>query len=156
MTEGQGERVERFRAIYDAAYPRVMAYALRRGRTREDALDVVSETFIVAWRRLDDIPDDVRRIPWVYGVARRGLAPHHRAGNPPAPPGARLENDPGSAAPGFDAVHEALDALRPDDREILTLSAWDDLDNDEIAVVLDITQDRKSTRLNSSHGYISY
>jgi len=148
MTEGQGERVERFRAIYDAAYPRVMAYALRRGRTREDALDVVSETFIVAWRRLDDIPDDVRRIPWVYGVARRVLANHYRASTRRDRLVARLENDPGSATPGFDAVHEALDALRPDDREILTLSAWDDLDNDEIAVVLGITPAAVAVRLH--------
>jgi RNA polymerase sigma-70 factor (ECF subfamily) len=36
------------------------------------APDVVAETFLVAWRRLDDVPADP--LPWLYGVARRVLA----------------------------------------------------------------------------------
>jgi len=33
--------------------------------------DVVAETFLVAWRRLDDIPAEAR--PWLLGVARKTL-----------------------------------------------------------------------------------
>jgi len=58
MNEGHESPVERFRALYDTAYPRVMAYALRRARTREDALDVVAETMLTLWRRLEGIPTD--------------------------------------------------------------------------------------------------
>ena len=141
-------RVERFRALYDVAYPRLMAYSLRRARTHEDALDVVSETFAVAWRRFDDIPDDERRIPWVYGVARRVLANHYRATSRRHRLTTRMESEPAVTTPEFDAVHEALDALRPDDREILTLSAWDDLDNTEIAVVLSMTASAVAVRLH--------
>ena len=39
--------------------------------------DVVAETFLVAWRRIDDLPDDVR--PWLLGVARKTLSTHLRS-----------------------------------------------------------------------------
>ena len=146
-----GERVERFRSLYDAAYPRIMAYALRRARTREDALDAVSETFMAVWRRLDDLPDEPRRIAWVYGVAHRVLANQYRGLDRLARLTKRVE---GTAAPepqtdpDFDQVHRALQALRPGDREILTLHAWEELDNDEIGVVMGITRPAVAVRLH--------
>lgn len=155
MSEGHESRVERFRVLYDDAYPRVMAYALRRARTREDALDVVAETMLVAWRRLDQIPADQRRLPWVFGVARRVLANHYRAVARGDRLAARAAHQPHSAAPEFDAVHEALDALRPDHREILTLAAWDDLDNNEIAVVLGITPAAVAVRLHRARARLA-
>lgn len=141
------ERVERFRLLYDAAYPRVLAYALRRARTREDALEVLSETMLIAWRRLDDIPEGERRLPWMFGVARRVLANQYRAAD-------RRERLTGSLVPRpdrepeFDLVHEALESLRPADREILTLAAWEDLENREIAAALGIAPGTAALRLH--------
>ncbi|HSQ37748.1 MAG TPA: sigma-70 family RNA polymerase sigma factor [Acidimicrobiia bacterium] len=155
MSEGHESRIERFRALYDTAYPRMMAYALRRARTREDALDVVSETMLTVWRRLDEIPTDRRRLPWVYAVARRVLANHYRTVARRDRLAARVVHEPGSATPEFDAVHQALDALRPDHREILTLTAWDDLDNDEIAVVLGITPAAVAVRLHRARARLA-
>ncbi len=148
MTEGPGDRVARFRVLYDAAYPRVAAYALRRARTREDALDVVSETMLTAWRRLDEIPEGPQRLPWVFGVARRVLANHYRAAGRQERLVTRAAQDPPGAAPQLDLVHEALHALQPDQREILTLAAWDDLDNREIAGVLGLTPAAVAVRLH--------
>ena len=155
--ESHGERVERFRLLYDVAYPRIMAYTLRRARTREDAYDAVSETFAAVWRRLDDIPDEPRRIPWVYGVARRVLANQYRG----ADRRARLDERMTAAAapapdPDFDHVHRALDALRPEDREILTLSVWDDLDNDEIATVLGVSPANVAVRLHRARRRLAH
>jgi len=155
MSEGHESRIERFRTLYDTAYPRVMAYALRRARTREDALDVVAETMLTVWRRLDEIPIDRRRLPWVYGVARRVLANHYRTVARRDRLAARVAYQPGSAAPEFETVHEALDALRPDHREILTLAAWDDLDNDEISVVLGITPAAVAVRLHRARARLA-
>lgn len=140
--------MDRFRALYDAAYPRVMAYALRRARSREDALDVVAETMLTAWRRLDDIPTDGRRLPWVFGVARRVLANHYRSADRRERLTARLTPPPAGADPDFAVVHEALAALSPTQQEILTLSAWDDLDNAEIAAVLGISPGAVALRLH--------
>jgi len=155
MSEGHGERVERFRAVYDAAYPRLMAYALRRARTRDDAHDVVADTMLIAWRRLDDIPTDERRIAWMYGVARRVLANHYRATDRRDRLTDRLEHQAPADHGEFDAVYEALDRLRTDDREILTLAAWDDLTNDEIAVVLSVTPGAVAVRLHRARARLA-
>ncbi|MEL6983584.1 MAG: sigma factor, partial [Actinomycetota bacterium] len=63
--------------VYHRHSAAVMAYALRRCSS-DDAADVVSETFVVAWRRLDDIPEEPAVKPWLFGVARRVLANQRR------------------------------------------------------------------------------
>jgi RNA polymerase sigma-70 factor (ECF subfamily) len=148
MMEGPGDRLARFRALYDAAYPRVTAYALRRARSREDAFDVVAETMLIAWRRFDEIPEGPPRLPWMLGVARRVLANHYRAERRKKGLMQRAGAERKGPAPEFDLVHEALDRMQPDQREILTLSAWDDLDNEEIAVVLGIAPAGVAVRLH--------
>lgn len=42
--------------------------------TPKDAADAVAETFLVAWRRLPEVPSGEEARPWLYGVARRTLA----------------------------------------------------------------------------------
>ena len=148
MIEGPGDRAARFRMLYDAAYPRVMAYALRRARSREDALDVVADTMLIAWRRFEDIPAGDRSLPWVLGVAHRVLANHYRTEGRRERLLARAAQEPLTTAPEFDLVHQALQELSDDHREILTLSAWDDLDNREIAAVLGLPPAAVAVRLH--------
>jgi RNA polymerase sigma factor (sigma-70 family) len=143
------DRVERFRLVYDAAHPRITAYALRRARTRDDAHDAISETFMTVWRRLDDVPEGPQSLPWIYGVARRVLANQYRS----AGRRERLPERVGTVAepaddPDFGFVHDALGRLRTDDREILTLSVWDGLSNDEIAAVFGIRPAAVAVRLH--------
>ncbi|MGY1915457.1 RNA polymerase sigma factor [Blastococcus sp. SYSU DS0973] len=53
----------------------VLGYALRRCGSREDAFDVVAETFATAWRRRADLPPDPGEArPWLFGIARHCLA----------------------------------------------------------------------------------
>ena len=52
----EAQRREKFRLLYQAAYPRVLGYALRRTLTPEDAADLVAETFLTAWRRFEELP----------------------------------------------------------------------------------------------------
>ena len=76
-----GERAERqvrFERLYDQASLQVLGYALRRASTPEDAADAVSDTFMIAWRRLDEVPDGDEARLWLYGVARRVLANQRR------------------------------------------------------------------------------
>ena len=72
-----GNRQARFEALYQEQVGAVAAYALRRA-SRETSEDVVAETFLVAWRRLEDVPFE-KPLPWLYGVARRTLANQRRA-----------------------------------------------------------------------------
>src|SRR5258708_1437030 len=58
---------ERFDALFREHHPAVRAYARRRV-PREVVDDIVSETFLVVWRRLDDVPDPP--LPWLRTVPR--------------------------------------------------------------------------------------
>src|SRR3954466_8042096 len=82
---------DRFEDAYRTAGSAVLGYALRRSASREDALDVVAETFATAWRRRADLPVDPDEIrPWLFGIARRCLANTVRGSNRAARLGERL------------------------------------------------------------------
>lgn len=147
---------ERFRALHHAHFRDLLGFALRRTTTPDDAADVVADTFVVAWRRLDDVPPGKEGRLWLYGVCRRTLANHARSGRRRDRLGAKL----GSAlrevvVPGPEevvsltvSVRAALAALRPADRELLALSIWEQLEPSEIAVVLDLPARTVRTRLS--------
>jgi RNA polymerase sigma-70 factor (ECF subfamily) len=71
-------RRELFEDLYGECHGPVFGYVLRRTENPDDAADVIAETFLIAWRRLDEIPLREQRRLWLYGVARRVLANHRR------------------------------------------------------------------------------
>jgi len=123
----------------------ILAYALRRVPSQEDAADVVADTFLVAWRRLSEIPDEPEDRLWLYGVARRALLNQRRGENRRSRLAERLRVEVRAAVspPHPDerneAVLAALAALGPDDRELLLLVAWEGLSPAQTAHVLEIS-----------------
>lgn len=152
-------RVAQFRVLYDSGYPRIVAYALRRARSQDEAYDIVGDIFMTAWRRLDDMPSEEARIAWLYGIARRVLSNHYRSADRRKRLVDRLETaapaTSSTADDGPEVVRVALSRIRPDDREILTLATWDDLTNDEIAVALDATSATVALRLHRARGRLA-
>ncbi|HEY3140934.1 MAG TPA: sigma factor, partial [Acidimicrobiales bacterium] len=71
-------RREEFEELYRAQVRSLLAYALRRVDHPEQAADVVAETMLVAWRRLDQVPPGDEARLWLFGVARRVLANQRR------------------------------------------------------------------------------
>ena len=150
-----------FTQIYDDHARLVLAYALRRVDTPADAADVVAETFLVVWRRLEDRPSAARTRSWIFGIARRVLANLHR-GNRRRRTLARqlrtrlaqeaLTADPADGvAAGLteqQALRAGFAALAPGDREVLELTAWEGLSPTEIAEVLEIPAATVRTRLH--------
>src|SRR5207248_7761792 len=123
--------MQRFEQIYAEQHDAVRAYVRRR--VAEDAVDdVVSETFLVCWRKLDWVPDDP--LPWLYAVARKTIANHRRKLARQAPPRAAVGGEPEPVGDG--ALAAAFAALSEHDREVLRLVAWEGLSLREAAVVL--------------------
>jgi RNA polymerase sigma-70 factor (ECF subfamily) len=127
---------DRFAALFGRHYRPVYAYAVSRAG-RDLADDIVSDTFLVAWRRFEAIPDDP--LPWLLGVARNIVHERHRD----AAHQLRLRSQSSAEVEGdvADTVTEravtlaALDALGVADRELLTLVGWHGLTTREAAQV---------------------
>lgn len=141
---------QRLADLFAAHSAELLAYARRRGARPADAEDVVAETFVVAWRRFDDLPQDAARA-WLFGIARRVLANQVRSTARRAARSATLSD--ATRAPngpiGLDGDLKAvLDTLRSADREVLQLTAWEDLRPAELAVVLGISANAAAIRLH--------
>jgi RNA polymerase sigma-70 factor (ECF subfamily) len=67
-----------FESLYHDYRPHVLAYCLRRTASAE-AADVCSETFLVAWRRVETIPPPPATLSYLYAIAGRVLANHRRS-----------------------------------------------------------------------------
>ena len=144
---------ERFRSLYEANYHLILGYALRRADAA-DAADVVAETFTTAWRRLRDVPEGEEARLWLYGVARRVLANQRRAERRRLRLAGRLREESRIAPsagtePSVERdVRSAFSRLRPEDRELLSLTAWEGLDPGEIARVLRCSRNAARIRLH--------
>lgn len=127
---------------FRAHYPDVLAFAIRRLRDRAAAEDATSETFAIAWRRRERIPDPA--LPWLYAVALRVIANQYRSSErrrnldlrlaheaDPSP----LVSDPVDALDRRDAFAMAFGQLAEPEREVLRLVAWDGLSTADAARV---------------------
>lgn len=132
--------IERFTSLYDEHYPRVYSYAVSRAG-RQIADEVVSDVFLIAWRRLGEVPDHA--LPWLLVVARNVIANEVRAAARRESLAAELRSWQSGTVPDIadqvserQAVLRALTALSDDDRELLTLVAWHGLSPRDAAQVL--------------------
>lgn len=147
------DRVERFRRIYLENYLQILGYALRRTVSPDNAADVVADTFLIVWRRLDLAPPAEGIRPWLYGIARNVMANGDRGERRRARLRARLAAEPGAdrthdAGQLFDVVSEAMQQLSRDDRELLRLAAWEDLTAGQLAVALGCSTNAAKIRLH--------
>jgi RNA polymerase sigma-70 factor (ECF subfamily) len=144
-----------FNRLYRVHGRAVLAYALRRVEQREDAADVVAETFLVAWRRLGEVPSGDGARLWLYGVARRVIANLRRSERRRTRLGQRLAETlrtelathpapRGGAAEALRAMAE----LGEEDRELLLLVSWEGLSPGEAAKVLEISSLAARSRLH--------
>jgi RNA polymerase sigma factor (sigma-70 family) len=141
---------ERLEDLFRRHEPAVVAYVRRRAP--EDVVDdIVAETFLVAWRRLDDVREPA--LPWLLGVARRVLSTHRRGDRRRQELGNRLVAAQSMSVPAWSEESEgralaALATLSEKDREALTLTAWEGLTPQQAAVVLSEPAARFRVRLH--------
>lgn len=146
-----------FTNLYIDHHDAVLRYAARRADP-DTARDIVAETFLVAWRRLADVPRqaaDVR--PWLYGVARRVLANSERSRRRAETLKVHLgmqgqtagsQPDPADTITDRIRLGEALQALSELDREALRLVGFEELDISEAAVAMGCSRPAMAVRLH--------
>lgn len=140
-----------FRSLHARTADEVARFALRRAASAADADDVVSETYLVAWRRRDVVPEPPEDVLWLYGVARHVLANAARGARRIDRLRARLAAEPRAlasepASPAAEEVARALDALPAQDADLLRLLVWEDLTHAQAAVVLGTTENAVALR----------
>jgi len=142
----------RFESLYRDNVDVVLAYALSRADV-DTAKDVAADTFLVAWRRLDSVPDPAR--PWLLGVARKVLADHRRAAHRREALVAKVSGvrQPGVVEPcevlvSRSEVLGAVQRLSAEDQEVLRLVAWDGLSYADAARVLGCSRAGFAVRLH--------
>lgn len=143
-------REERFAALAHQVGEPLRRYVARRAAP--DAVDdVLADTFLVLWRRLDDLPADDPR-PWSYGVARNCLANARRSARRQLSLVERITRSQVDETEPIDDsdLHEALATLPELDREVVRLWAWEQLAPREIAVVTGLTANAVSIRLHKA------
>lgn len=147
------EARHQFTALYDAHRTQVWAYtACLAGRQPAD--DLVSDTFVVAWRRFGDIPDPA--LPWLLGVARNMVRQHLRTQGRQGSLEAELRGWAETGSPIYPDetaaarvdILRALARLPEKDREVLILTAWQDLTPHETATVIGVTPTAIRVRLH--------
>lgn len=122
---------QRFEQIYAEHREAIRAYVRRRA---PEAVvdDVVSETFVVCLRKIDEVPGE--SLPWLYAVARNTLANERRKRAKVPPEDAQGFVEPEPVGDGVLAV--AFNRLSETDREVLRLVAWEGLSLSDAAAVL--------------------
>ena len=151
---------EAFAPLFDRHAASVHRYLGRR--VGELADDLLSETFLIAFRRRAAYrPEHVEVRPWLLGIATNVVHGHvrteqrrykalARAAAEPDRPG----SDPADSADRLDAaalrgpLAAALAGLKPRDRDALLLLAWGQLGYEEIAAVLDVPIGTVRSRLH--------
>lgn len=153
-----GELRARFEELVHTVAEPLRRFLLRR-TDADTADDVLADTLLVLWRRIDEVPvltprqpispDEV--LPWCYGVARGCLANAQRALRRRTRLTERLARMP-QPLPADSADHSglyrALNTLRALDREVVLLWAWEELAPRQIAQVTGLTANAVSIRLH--------
>jgi RNA polymerase sigma factor (sigma-70 family) len=140
--------------IFETHHAAVRDYCRRRLQ-HDGVADAVADVFLVAVRRIDEIPAGAER-PWLFGIARNVVRNHQRRERRWSRLGAKLT---GLARLDGDVetvivrrleeqmVLDALATLRPSDQEILRLRAWEELSSADIGIALGISSEAVDMRL---------
>jgi RNA polymerase sigma factor (sigma-70 family) len=147
----------RFGELYERHHRSIRDYCRRRLEPQA-VDDAVSETFLTAWRRLDDLPDGDEALLWLYRVAYRvvghqwrGSARRRRLETRVRSIVRRPDGDVGDSIAARDdhqLVLTAADTLGATDAEVLRLVAWEELSIAQIADLLEIEPNAVKQRIH--------
>src|SRR3954447_5277294 len=113
-----------FDALFEAHYPELRRYVIRRIEDGGGSEDVLAETFATAWRRRDQMPEPA--LPWLFGVCHKVIANHRRATrrrlrllNRLSASRVDMGRDPGELVAERSTIADAFARLSDSQRELL-------------------------------------
>ena len=146
----------------------LLGFFLRRDVTAHDAADLVSETFLAAWRgstRREIEPEMLR--PWLFGIARKVLSQHRRGRirrtaladrvRSTLPTGDHAEPDGAPAGDERDLAEHVRELIRnlPElDQEIVRLVYWEGFTQEEVATIVGKSAVAVRARLSRARGVL--
>ena len=149
------DRDQDFARVVAAHRNAILRYGIRRLDDRSAAEDLVAETFIVVWRRFDELPRRDEELFWLYGIAGRVLANLRRTQQRSMRLESRLafERELGQELPRYsledvEALMDAMGSLSLDEREIIQLAYWEKLSYREMGVALGCSEKAAGIRLS--------
>jgi RNA polymerase sigma-70 factor (ECF subfamily) len=154
VTDRSRLQTERFETLYASNRLDILKYLVRRSTDTDEAADALAETFLVAWRRIDVVPDGLDGRLWLFGVARNILSKQFKKRQLTTATNQRMATELRSIATNSkndqveSGVLRALSQLSKSDREMVELSAWEELSPTEIASVLGISANAARVRLH--------
>jgi RNA polymerase sigma factor (sigma-70 family) len=147
-----GGDTEAFGAMYDRSGGRIHDYLCSILRDRDEAADVLQDTFLVAGARLQQLRDPTKLRPWLYAIARHEALRRIKARSRLEPLG---DTEVTSSRPGpdevaakdelVDLVAAAAEGLSPRDRAVLDLHLRQGLEGQELGEALGVS---------ASHAYV--
>ncbi|MEV6833179.1 sigma-70 family RNA polymerase sigma factor [Streptomyces sp. NPDC051133] len=145
---------DEFTDVYRAHYEDVLRFVRRRAHPM-NVDDIVGETFLAAWRRRSELPEDPR--PWLFGTARNAMLNAHRGQRRQTAVAVRvMEHGGDDGYDGLARAEERMDLvaawrqLSAADQEVLALHVWEGLADRDAATVLGCSRAAYTMRLSRS------
>ena len=141
------ERQKRFTAAHAACHDRIYRYFRRRTENPSTAEDLCAEVFRIVWEKSRH--DDELSVMVLFGVAHNVLRNHMRSAARSANLLSSLYLERAEQAVDDDmTVSEALELLKPDEREVLLLTYWDGFSSGEVSNLLNTSATAIRMRLH--------
>lgn len=155
-----------FEQMFNSYSHSVRGFIWRRSNGLDIAIsspdDIEMDVWSIAWSRKESAPnDELFKLPWLFQISRHVLANHIRKTDARRKYGSTLDPKEIStlAADALvlinEEVSEIFDALNSSEREVMALTVWEDLKPQQIALVLGISPNAVSIRLNKARKKIS-
>lgn len=141
--------------LFRRVWPRIRSIAYAVSADHAVAEEVAQDVLETMVRRLDELRDDDRLVPWLASIAAnraRNVVRHERRSAPDPEAG---WDTPAPDAEGHDPeVVRAVRRLSPEHREVVALRFWADLRVADIAEVLGVPAGTVHSRLSRALSHL--
>jgi len=151
VEKAQNGSKDAFREIFDRLSNRFFAYIFSRTSNRDDALDIVQETFIELWNALNKFQyrSDKAFYGFIFTIIKRKLSRYYKYKHRVVPLNKLSERYISQSEikqEDYRFMLKHVNALGPKYQDLLRLRYWSEMTFAEIASVLNITETTAKVR----------